>query len=220
MLEDVFRFAATVVMHWQAYVTGGVVSALVGVIERLSDWHMPKKYYAWLFLGFFFSVSAFMTWRAEYRNAQHLLAENQRFASSEAALRARIEDKEKQLQERGTLPLVPSPREAPTVAPLKERISQLSADILAFYSSKTAIGAASLNAGDPSKIGETVSLFSEKFLPAIFMLKQELRDRGITDPELEMAVQTVTDNGWRFPESIKTIGDRFSILARRLPAND
>src|ERR1700734_4106750 len=62
-------FLIAVVSHWQSYITGGVVTAIVGVFERLTDWRMSKKSYAVVFLGVFQFVSFYLTWREQYRIA-------------------------------------------------------------------------------------------------------------------------------------------------------
>jgi len=68
-MSEPSAFVVAVVSHWQGYITGGVVAALVGVFERLTEWRMSKKAYAVVFLGVFLLVSFFLTWRDQYRIA-------------------------------------------------------------------------------------------------------------------------------------------------------
>jgi hypothetical protein len=68
--SDVMRFVTAVFSHWQAYVTGGGITAILAVIERLSSWRLPKKYYAVLITAGFLSVATFLAWRDEHRAAE------------------------------------------------------------------------------------------------------------------------------------------------------
>lgn len=72
MLRDIWVFAVAVISHWAAYLTGGVVTALVVAIERLTDWKMSKKWFVIIFCGVFILVSFFLTWREEFQRANGL----------------------------------------------------------------------------------------------------------------------------------------------------
>jgi hypothetical protein len=74
MLHDLARFVVAVVSHWQAYVTGGAVTGVVTLIERLTAWKLPKWAFAALFVGVFLLASFFLTWRDEYLRANTLQA--------------------------------------------------------------------------------------------------------------------------------------------------
>jgi hypothetical protein len=74
-LRDIGQFIVAVVSHWQAYVTGGVVTGLVSVGERLTGKTLPNKVYAAVFLGFFLLVSFFLAWDDEYRRSNKLQAD-------------------------------------------------------------------------------------------------------------------------------------------------
>jgi len=74
LFHDLARFVVAVVSHWQAYVTGGAVTGLVTLIERLTPWRLPKWAFAALFLGAFLLASFFLTWRDEYHRADALQA--------------------------------------------------------------------------------------------------------------------------------------------------
>jgi hypothetical protein len=69
-LRDIGQFVVAVVSHWQAYVTGGAVTGLLIVVERLSGKILPKK--AAIFLGFFLLVSLFLAWDDEHQRADRL----------------------------------------------------------------------------------------------------------------------------------------------------
>lgn len=88
MWSDFLVFCIAVVSHWQGYITGGAVTALVAVVERLSDWKMSKRAYATVFLGVFLFVSFFLTWRDEYKNAQGV-----------STLQSQLREKEKQIEQ-------------------------------------------------------------------------------------------------------------------------
>ena len=68
-MSDLPAFVVAVVSHWQSYITGGIATALVVVVERLSDWRMSRKWFAVIFLGVFLLVSFFLTWRDQYHIA-------------------------------------------------------------------------------------------------------------------------------------------------------
>src|SRR5208337_757314 len=70
MLSNISAFIWAVLSHWQSYLTGGVVTAVIGLIERFSNWKMPRKWYAILFVGVFLLVSFFLAWRDQYQIAQ------------------------------------------------------------------------------------------------------------------------------------------------------
>jgi hypothetical protein len=72
MKDEVIKFIGAVISHWQAYATGGVVTGLIAVVERLSGWQMPKKAYAAIFLGAFLFVFFFLAWRDEFERANNL----------------------------------------------------------------------------------------------------------------------------------------------------
>jgi hypothetical protein len=88
MFSDILVFLVAVVSHWQSYVTGGSVTGLIAVVERLSDWKMPKWAYATTFLGVFLLVSFFLTWRDEHTEALKI-----------PVLQAQLQDRDKQIKD-------------------------------------------------------------------------------------------------------------------------
>lgn len=88
MWSDFVVFCIAVVSHWQSYATGGVVTGVISVVERLCDRKMPKWAYAAIFLGAFLLVSFFLAWRDEYHDAQQV-----------PALRSQLREREAQIQQ-------------------------------------------------------------------------------------------------------------------------
>jgi hypothetical protein len=72
VIREIGTFIVAVISHWQGYATGGVITGLIGVGERLSGKQLSKKAYAAIFLGVFLLVSFFLTWRGEYERANTL----------------------------------------------------------------------------------------------------------------------------------------------------
>jgi hypothetical protein len=106
MWSDIIVFAIAVVSHWQGYVTGGAVTGLVALVERLSGWTMPKKVYAALYVGVFLLVSFFLAWREQYRAALTV-----------PALQAQLQDRDNtiaDLKQRPQQPVIVMPPNAPT----------------------------------------------------------------------------------------------------------
>ncbi len=65
LFSDVFQFIYTILSYWQALATGGIVTGVVGLFERLSGYHLTKRAYVALFVGTFLLVAFFMGWREE-----------------------------------------------------------------------------------------------------------------------------------------------------------
>jgi hypothetical protein len=80
---DVFDFFVAYLSHWQSYATGGVVTGVIAVGERLSGKQLPKKVYATIFVGIFSLVAFFLAWRDQYTRANNL-AENSAIAKKES----------------------------------------------------------------------------------------------------------------------------------------
>jgi hypothetical protein len=105
MWSDIIVFAIAVVSHWQGYVTGGAVTGLVALVERLSGWTMPKKFYAALYVGVFLVVSFFLAWREQYRAALDV-----------PTLQAQVQDRDRtiaDLKQRPQQPVIVMPSNAP-----------------------------------------------------------------------------------------------------------
>jgi hypothetical protein len=69
MLGDAWRFIIGVFGHWQGYVTGGSITALVLLYEKISGHDLPRRLYLGLFVAVFFPLSCFFAWREQYRIA-------------------------------------------------------------------------------------------------------------------------------------------------------
>jgi hypothetical protein len=93
MFSELFMFLLAVVSHWQSYVTGGVLTAILVFVERLSNWKMPKWAFVTMFGGVFLLVSFFLSWRDQERLAQQV-----------PGLQAQIQDQSKQILDLKTNP--------------------------------------------------------------------------------------------------------------------
>ena len=70
--SDLISFSLAFLSHWQSYATGGIVTGLIGVVERLSAKQLSKKAYAAVFIAAFSYAACFMAWRDEFRRADAL----------------------------------------------------------------------------------------------------------------------------------------------------
>ncbi len=48
-MSELWRFVTEVLKYWQAYVTSGIITAIVNVGERLTGRSLPKKVYGAIF---------------------------------------------------------------------------------------------------------------------------------------------------------------------------
>jgi hypothetical protein len=76
MLHDLFVFLWSYLSHWQSYATGGFVTGIIGVAERLSGKQLPRKVYALIFVISFSLAAVFMAWRDQYLRANQLDKQN------------------------------------------------------------------------------------------------------------------------------------------------
>ena len=74
--SDLLNFFLSYLSHWQSYATGGVITGVIAVAERLSGKQLTKKVYATIFLGIFSLVAFFLTWRDQYTRANILATES------------------------------------------------------------------------------------------------------------------------------------------------
>jgi hypothetical protein len=74
--NDLLDFVISYLSHWQSYATGGVITGVIVVAERLSGKQLTKKVYAIIFLGIFSLVAFFLTWRDQYTRANILATES------------------------------------------------------------------------------------------------------------------------------------------------
>src|SRR5438132_12368610 len=70
LLHDFVVFLVSFVSHWQSYVTGGVVTGLIQVVERLTSKTLSKRAYFFVFVVSFSIVAFFMAWREQYERAE------------------------------------------------------------------------------------------------------------------------------------------------------
>jgi len=74
-IQELGLYLWAVIAHWQSYVTGGIVTALVNVYERRTNTVLPWKYYVWLFFVIAGLVAFFYAWHDEHHNAEVVIAE-------------------------------------------------------------------------------------------------------------------------------------------------
>jgi hypothetical protein len=72
---DIGLFLWAVLAHWQSYVTGGLVTAGIGIYERKTGRNIPWKIYASVFLLSAGFVAMFYAWHDEHHNAQVLIGQ-------------------------------------------------------------------------------------------------------------------------------------------------
>jgi hypothetical protein len=58
---------AAVIWHWQALVTGGVITAALEIWRRLGGPPLSRKWYIVVFIAGYFFIASFLTWRDEHR---------------------------------------------------------------------------------------------------------------------------------------------------------
>jgi hypothetical protein len=91
IISDFFLFIYTTLSYWQAYATGGVVTGVVGLVERLTKWKLTKRVYLSLFVGVFLFVSFFMGWRDEREERLRQQAEVSKLLQNKPQLRGEIQ---------------------------------------------------------------------------------------------------------------------------------
>lgn len=69
MLHQLTLFLWLILSKWQGYVTGGVLVAILAVVERKTGKPLPWAVFKWIFVVFFLLVSVFMVWRDQYTSA-------------------------------------------------------------------------------------------------------------------------------------------------------
>ena len=74
-LSQVPAFTFNVMSHWQALVTGGVVTALVGAYQGLTTKQVKPKIYFYVFIIVAFVCSCFLSWHDEHNNTETVIAE-------------------------------------------------------------------------------------------------------------------------------------------------
>jgi len=70
LLQDIGTYVLAVLIHWQAYATGGVVTGILQAWERLTKQTISRRLYIIIVIVVFFVVASFMTWRDQYHQAR------------------------------------------------------------------------------------------------------------------------------------------------------
>lgn len=91
LVSEFFLFVYSTLNQWQALVSGGVVTALVAVFERVSGYHLTKKAYLGLFVGTFLFAAFFLGWREEYRERLRQTAEINKILTVKPRLNGEIQ---------------------------------------------------------------------------------------------------------------------------------
>ncbi len=73
-MVEISEFINSVFAHWLALVTGGILVALVFVVEKLTNWKPPRSVYVGLLLVALLPAS-FLAWRDEHRKWQMTIVE-------------------------------------------------------------------------------------------------------------------------------------------------
>ena len=79
LLEEFYQWGSAVLTYWQAYVTAGLLVAIIAAIEHWGGLQIPRRAYIAGAITFLV-VSCFMAWRDEHRT---LLAYQDRLKSPE-----------------------------------------------------------------------------------------------------------------------------------------
>lgn len=70
LLRDIGRFVWAVLSTWQAYMTGGIIIAILGIYERVTQKTISLRVFIVGVLAFLL-VAFFMAWRTEYHKASN-----------------------------------------------------------------------------------------------------------------------------------------------------
>ncbi len=69
--HELAQFLWACISRWGSYATGGVVTGLIHVYERLSSRTLPRRTYFLIFVVTFSIAACFMAWREQYERAQN-----------------------------------------------------------------------------------------------------------------------------------------------------
>jgi hypothetical protein len=72
---EMWRFVCAFLSHWQSLATGGIVTALVGLWERLLKRTLPTAVYVSIFVIRFSLAGFFMAWREQFERAERAEAQ-------------------------------------------------------------------------------------------------------------------------------------------------
>jgi hypothetical protein len=91
---DLSAWIASVFGHWQNWLSGGglggIITISVGVLHYLEVWKMPKRWYALIFIGFFFVGANYMAWHDAYSSMKGREADLHRVEGERLALQHRL----------------------------------------------------------------------------------------------------------------------------------
>jgi hypothetical protein len=82
-----------VMNHWEVFVTGGIITAILEAWNRLgpAQYEFPRKWYVVLVLLYIF-FAAFLAWRDEYVRAQHVSDQVAELAAMQDDFYSRMND--------------------------------------------------------------------------------------------------------------------------------
>ena len=75
-MSDVLQFVWAVLSRWQAYITGGVVTALITIVEKKRGKAFSWRVFVW-FLAVYLVVAFYLAWHDEHTALIRALAVNQ-----------------------------------------------------------------------------------------------------------------------------------------------
>jgi cell division protein FtsB len=132
-MAEVLQFIWAVLSHWQAYVTGGVLTAVITAIERWRGKPFSWRFFAW-FLGIFLLVAFFLAWRDEH---SALRVATQAIATLEKdKVRLTTESKEKDRRIAELEAKAPAAPKAVSSNSLKNDVRSLIRDLRTFQSER------------------------------------------------------------------------------------
>jgi hypothetical protein len=190
MWSDIVTFIVAVVSHWQSYVTGGAVAGLIAVMERLSNWKMPKWAYATVFLGVFLLVSFFLTWREQYQIAQQV-----------PTLQSQLRDRENQIQALRDKPAQVQVNVPPAIINFPPQMAYMSSSDLGVVLTSYKIGGNVAVNGTCKNISPTVIAEEAACVRGLRVVNTKLNPAN--QPIVTEAVQDKTYR--EFEKSLKTI---------------
>jgi hypothetical protein len=69
-LREIGLFVWSVLTHWQALATGGIITGLLLVAEMVFDWPLSRQAFIVVVVVVFLLAAFFFAWRDEYRTVQ------------------------------------------------------------------------------------------------------------------------------------------------------
>ena len=133
--SDLLSFLWAYLSHWQSYATGGVVTGIIGVSERLLGKQLPKKVYAAIFILVFSLAAFFLAWRDEYIRANELAKVSIQLQTTTDNLRQQVrgsDEKDAEIKQLRAKLEARTPPESPNS--LRRRTLKLVNDLNLFWS--------------------------------------------------------------------------------------